>query len=119
MTASLWAPLVAGSPIFALGYLAYLAGSPSHELYVEAAFAMLTYAWPASLWIGLPLHWLLRRWRWQGRLIYLSSGGTVALVCAGIAGAFDDATWEGPRALVIVLYGVVAGGYFRRCVMQR
>jgi hypothetical protein len=120
--AAMLAPLAAAAPLLTVGYAAYLAGSPSSALYVEAFFQVLTLAWPIMLVAGIPLHLVLRRLGWHRPLLYACAGAALALgtsVLLGEDGQGDTAGWEMGRWVVLAWFGLATGWVFRRRIDLR
>lgn len=117
LAAAIVAPLAAAAPVLTMGYAAYLAGSSSSALYVEAFFQVLTLAWPIMLIAGLPLHFVLRRLGWQQPLLYACAGAALAFGTSALLG--DDgeagaAGWELGRWVALAWFGLATGWVFRR-----
>jgi hypothetical protein len=113
------APLAAASPLLVFGYAAYLAGSASYTLYVEAFFGLLTLAWPVAVIAGVPLSLVLEQLDRDTPLWCALSGAGLALLArtvldGGWPQPADAPAWTASQWLALLVYGALAGWLFGR-----
>lgn len=119
LASALVAPLAAALPVLTVGYAAWVMGSASHALYVEAFFRLLTLAWPCAVMVGLPLWLLLRRLGWSQPSACALAGIALALVARWLLGdddplPFDTVPWATGQWAALIAYGWLAGWVFGR-----
>ncbi len=123
--AILLAPVLAAVPMLALALGAFAAQSPTYRGFVDAAFGFVLIAWPATAMLGLPMHLILARFRFEGFAHAVAGAGIAALLAwlgLDASSALPDAVhgWRGRSAWPwtawtgVALQGALTGYLFFR-----
>ena len=124
LAAACVAPILAATPLLAIAFAAYIAGSPAYVPFTETFFGVLMAAVPVGVIAGLPLHAVLAVARLRGRLIYALAGVALTLAVAVYLALEEEPSLDALRDTYLahsplqwatcVAYGVLAGVIFQR-----